>query len=135
MRMRRARRHAWQLSFASMSDIAFLLIIFFAVAGKFAKSTDKQVALPVADLSEAGAPRDIDVVVTKEGEFFVNGSRVEADGLKDEIQSYLFEDADPESRTVVLSADRDAEYGRVAQAVEAINQADAYLELAVKHAE
>jgi len=118
-----------------MSDIAFLLIIFFAVAGKFAKSTDKQVALPVADLSEAGAPRDIDVVVTKEGEFFVNGSRVEADGLKDEIQSYLFEDADPESRTVVLSADRDAEYGRVAQAVEAINQADAYLELAVKHAE
>ncbi|OPZ24743.1 MAG: Biopolymer transport protein ExbD/TolR [Lentisphaerae bacterium ADurb.BinA184] len=135
MRLRAKRRHQWNLSFASMSDIAFLLIIFFAVAGKFTRSSEKDVVVPAVDLGEENQPRDIEMVVTKEGGYFVNGSRVERDALKDEITSYLVDDGTVESRTVVLYADRDAEYGHVAAAIEAVNQADAYLELAVRYAQ
>lgn len=131
MRVRKAKRNEWQLSFASMSDIAFLLIIFFVVAGKFAQTSEKDVVLPAITLGERAEPRDIELVVTKDGEYYVNGSRVQPEQLEAEIQSYLLADMAPEARTVVLHADRDTEYGTVAKAIDAINQADAYLELAV----
>ena len=135
MRVRKARRHKWQLPFASMSDIAFLLIIFFAVAGKMTRISEHNVVLPSIPLGERSKPRDIEITVTKDGEYFVNGSRVEPDALKDEIESYITEGMSVESRTVIVHADRDAEYGAVAVAIEAVNQADSYLELAVTHAD
>lgn len=135
MHVRKVKRQAWQLSFASMSDIAFLLIIFFVVAGKFAQTSEKNVVLPSVDLGERSELRDIEVVVTKDERYFINGSRVEPDALKDEIESYIMPDTGVEGRIVVLHADWDAEYGVVAVAIEAVNQADAYLELAVTHSE
>lgn len=131
MKVRKRKRHEWNLSFASMSDIAFLLIVFFAVAGKFTQSGDKEVILPGAELGEETQPRDIEVVVTKEGVYYVNQTRTELDGLQDEIEVYLPRDPDRGARTVVIYADRDAEYATVAEAIEAVNNADAYLELAV----
>ena len=133
MRVRRARKKQWQMSFASMSDIAFLLIIFFAVAGKFTRTTEKNIVLPPADLGERTAPRQIEIVITKDGLYMVNGNRAEPEALKDEIEWCITEGMSDDERTVILHADRDAEYGAVAVAVEAVNQADAYLELAVTY--
>ena len=133
MKVYRRKRRTPSMSFASTSDIAFLLIIFFALAGKFTKTSEKQVNLPTVNMGEPTQLRDIEVVVTKEGLFFVNGSKVEADGLKDELEAYITEDLETEARTVVLRADRDASYGAVSAAIEAVNQADGYLELAVNH--
>jgi biopolymer transport protein ExbD len=133
MRMRKRRRHEWNLSFASMSDIAFLLIIFFAVAGKFTKTAEQDIPLPAVDLGERIPLREIRVVVTKGGDYFINGSRVhKPEDLAEELGFYILEDTDAETRTVKLYADRDAEFGKVSVAIEAINQADAYLELAVR---
>ena len=135
MRVRRPKRRKWKLSFASMTDIAFLLIIFFLVAGKFVQTSEKDVVLPAIELGERSTPRDIELVVSKDEQYFVNGSRVEQDALREEIEFYFTEDTGVEGRTVVLYADRDAEYGTVAVAIEAVSQADAYLELAVTHQE
>lgn len=131
MRARRPKKTEWRTSFASMSDIAFLLIIFFAVAGKFTQSEQKDLVLPSADVGERTQKRDIELVVMEDG-FLVNGEKVEADGLKDALTSYIVPEAPPESKTVTLFADRDAEYGAVATAIDAINRSDGYLEMAVK---
>jgi biopolymer transport protein ExbD len=61
----------------------------------------------------------------------VNGARTEKEGLQDEIEVYLPQDTERAGRTVVIYADRDAQYATVATAIEAVNKADAYLELAV----
>ena len=133
MRMRKRRRHEWNLSFASMSDIAFLLLIFFAVAGKFTKIAEQDIPLPAVDLGERVPLRDIRVVVTKEGEYFINGEPVnKPEDLAEELGTYILEDTKVEERTVKLYADRDAEFGKVSVAIEAINQADAYFEIAVR---
>ncbi|MBS3764154.1 MAG: hypothetical protein KGZ25_12720 [Planctomycetes bacterium] len=42
MRVKRSKKTEWRTSFASMSDIAFLLIIFFALAGKFTKQRERR---------------------------------------------------------------------------------------------
>jgi len=133
MRIRSKRRHKWNLAFASMSDIAFLLIVFFAVAGKFSRTTDRQVTLPAVDLGDATSPRDIQLVITKEGVHYVNDVRVPPEKLKEELEFYIMPDADRDAKTVRLNADRDAPYSAVAIAVDAVNQADGYLELAVNY--
>jgi len=135
MHVRKARRHKWQLSFASMSDIAFLLIIFFAVAGKFTSTTEKDVVLPAVDLGVRTEPRELELIVTADGDYWMRGARVQKEALKDEIAGYLTRDMPREERTVRLYADRNAEYAAVADAVEACHQADAYLELAVEYSE
>lgn len=131
MPRQRPRRHKWQLQFASMSDIAFLLIIFFAVCGKL-KKQDGDVVLPDVDLGVQTEVRDITILVTKEGKFEVNGTPVEPEALQDEVDSFMYQGMTDEERTVVILADRDAQYGLVAAAIEAVNKADAYLELAVR---
>ena len=131
MRLYRQKRHGPLMSFASTSDIAFLLIIFFALAGKFSKTSEKPVNLPGINQGENAQPREIEVVVTKEGLYYVNDSRVEADGLKDELEAYITEDLERESRTVVIRADRDASFAAISAAIDAVNQTDGYLELAV----
>ena len=133
MRARKPTRRPWNLSFVSMSDLAFLLIIFFAVAGKFTKESERQVLLPAVDLGERSQPREIRLTIDKLGQYFVNDSRVEKDALRDEIQYYLVPDSPREQRTVRLFADKDADYGAVFNAIEACNQADVYLEVAVQY--
>ena len=133
MRTVRLRRVPTGVPLCSMSDISFLLIIFFALAGRFSKVTEKDIVLPVADMGERTPTRDIELVVTKDNEFLVNGSRVEPGALQEEINSYLVPDTPRESRTVTVFADRDAPYGAVSKAIEAVNHADAYLELGVLH--
>jgi len=123
------------MSFASTSDIAFLLIIFFALAGKFTKTTDKPLELPSVTMGNNAEPRQIELVVTKAGLYYINDSKVQPEGLREEIEFYFSEDTDVAGRTVILRADRHAPYSAVSLAVEAVNQADAYLEIAVNHTE
>lgn len=130
MKMRKPRKHEWKMSFASMSDIAFLLIIFFIVAGHFTQTEDYEVSLPGAESGERSDPKEIHLVVM-EDRFIVNGTEVHQDFLDEEVSFYIFPDAPREQKTVIIYADRDAPYGRIAIAVEAVNQADAYLELAI----
>lgn len=135
MRARKTRRKEWSLSFASMSDIAFLLIIFFIVAGKFVTQSEQDISLPAVDLGDSTDPREIKVVVDRNGRYFVNENKVEPEALQEEIEFYLMPDMSREQRTVRMYADKDAEYGAVFAAVEACNQADVYLELAVSYAD
>lgn len=131
MRARRPKKTEWRSSFASMSDIAFLLIIFFAVAGKFTQTENKDLVLPSADVGERAEQRQIRLVVLKNG-YKLNGETIEAKELKDALANYIMPDAPPGNKTVRLFADRDAEYGNVATAIDAVNRADGYLEMAVR---
>jgi len=132
MRVRKSRRQTWNLSFASMSDIAFLLIIFFMVAGKF-NQTEAEVPLPAASLGEKTQPRKNSILVTKEGQYYLNSTRISnPEDLAEQLGSLFTEETSVDQRTVTVYADRDAAYGAVSKAIYAVNDADAYLELAVR---
>jgi len=132
MRVRKGRRTQWNLSFASMSDIAFLLIIFFAVVGKFTRATEREVTLPAAEAAERMEPRDIELVITADGVYTLNGSRIFQEALVEELQSLITPDMDKERRTVVIYGDRDVEYNLIKPAIQAINKAGGELEMAVR---
>jgi biopolymer transport protein ExbD len=55
-------------------DVVFLLLIFFMVSTTFTRETQLEVDLPQADNSaELSAERPVEVVITAEGEYRVNG--------------------------------------------------------------
>lgn len=134
MRVRKGRRQEWNMSMASMSDIAFLLIIFFAVAGKFTRS-EKTVALPTAAASDRMTPRDVEVVVTREGRFALNGVPVyDSTELVEALRGFITQDMSQEARTVAVFADADTPWRHTKLAVDAVNRADGNLEIAVRAA-
>jgi len=55
-------------------DVVFLLLIFFMVSTTFTRETQLEVDLPQADnTAEVSAERPLEVVITAEGEYRVNG--------------------------------------------------------------
>jgi len=90
---------------SSLTDIVLLLLIFFLLTSSFVTNFGIKVNIPEA---EAGAQTDsqfINVAVTKDGEFFVNGELTEQGRLASILQEE--KSKNPES-TLVLRADKDA---------------------------
>jgi len=132
MKTRKGRRQQWNMSLASMSDIAFLLIIFFAVAGRFTRSEQK-VTLPTVLAGDRMKPRDLEITVPNDGLLTLNGVPMrEPDDLIDALRGFITPDMSQEARTVVVYADADTPWRYTKLAVEAVNQADGNLEIAVR---
>jgi len=62
------------INLTPLIDVVFLLLIFFMVSTTFTRETQLEVDLPQADNSaEMNAERPVEVVITAEGEYRVNG--------------------------------------------------------------
>ena len=62
------------INLTPLIDVVFLLLIFFMVSTTFTRETQLEVDLPQADnTAEVSAERPVEVVITAEGEYRVNG--------------------------------------------------------------
>lgn len=106
-------------SFAGLTDIVLLLLIFFLLTSSFIPQMGIRVNLPRTD---AAAPTEMDyvtVAVTADGAYYVNQDRVERPQLLRAVQQ-----AAGERSSLVLRADRNATVGQfatVASVAQALN--------------
>jgi biopolymer transport protein ExbD len=106
-------------SFAGLTDIVLLLLIFFLLTSNFIPQLGIRVNLPEVD---ASAPVDADyvtVAITDEGAFYVNGDEVPRARLVSAIR-----EARGTRQALVLRADRNAtvdQFAEVASAAQALN--------------
>lgn len=100
---------------SSLTDIIFLLLIFFMLTSSFVTDHGIMVNIPQAESSVTMESNQISVAITPEGNFYVEGDQVPRAGLSDAIR--LAYQNKPNS-TLVVRADRDA---RVDDAVQAMN--------------
>ena len=122
---------AGQFSMAAMSDMAFLLIIFFMVCAQFVQQSGAEVELPLAGTGEESDELPIKVTITSNGAFFVNDMAIPEGELPRELRGRVRMAETPADRTVVLRAERALDYGRIRPAVEAVDRAGGMLELGV----
>ena len=90
-------------SFAGLTDIVLLLLIFFLLTSNFIPQVGIQVDLPQAD---AASPADADhvvVAITGEGTYYVNADQVEEAQLQSAIR-----EARGDRAELVLRADQNA---------------------------
>ena len=122
---------AGKFSMAAMSDMAFLLIIFFMVCAKFVEKSDAQVELPISGTAEKAEEVPIMITVTAEKLFFVNGVVMEARELLPELRGRLRGVDNPAEKTIMVRADRTLQYRDIRPAIDAVDRAGGMLELSV----
>jgi biopolymer transport protein ExbD len=100
---------------SSLTDIVLLLLIFFLLTSSFVTNFGIRVEVPKAESSAATETQFISVAVTKNGEFYVDGSLTARGSLATAIRNAR--NNKPQG-TVVLRADKDA---KVDDAVRVMN--------------
>lgn len=74
MKFQRHQADEINVNLTPLIDVVFLLLIFFMVSTTFTRETQLEVDLPQADnTTEVSAERPVEVVITAEGEYRVNG--------------------------------------------------------------
>jgi biopolymer transport protein ExbD len=108
-----------EISLAGMTDIVLLLLIFFLLTSSFIPQMGIQVTLPQVDSSSPVDEQSVTVALTKEGTYFVNGTRVSSSRLLNEIRA-----ARTSQRTLILRADQGATVGQFASVASAARALD-----------
>lgn len=88
---------------SSMTDIVFLLLIFFMIASTLAKQLDTiEVKLPQAK-GKTENRQSIAVTINENNRFFIDGERVNKKSIKPELLSLL---AQKEEKVIILRAQK-----------------------------
>ncbi len=107
-------------SMASMTDIIFLLLIFFMLTSSFITPSGLPVNLPSSETSDI-VMQEVTVTITKDFKYSVNDKIVSREGIKAELTSLLSE----KKGQVVLHIDKEVpveylvEIGGIAAGLEA----------------
>jgi len=105
-------------SMASMSDIVFLLLIFFMLTSTLVSPNAIKLLLPSSN-SRTMAKQTITVYINEIGQYFVGEDYVEPELLQEKIYSVI---ANEVEATVVLRADKTVEVQHVVNVIDAVNQ-------------
>jgi biopolymer transport protein ExbD len=122
---------AGKFSMSAMSDIAFLLIIFFMVCAQFVEKSDIPVKLPLSRTGNEAEELPIKVTINSEGAIFVNGVSMSASEVFPELRGRIRTAEGTEGKIVVVRAHRSLAYGTIRPVVDAVDRAGGTLELSV----
>src|SRR5262245_29175498 len=106
------------INMTPMIDMVFQLLIFFLVATRFMK-TERELDMMLPSASEArpltATPRELFVNIDQNGRFFIEGQF----RLEEELEHVMKQAAanNPLTQTVVIRADRQADWQSVATAI------------------
>jgi biopolymer transport protein ExbD len=104
-------------SMASMSDLVFLLLIFFMLTSTLVAPNAIKLLLPQSK-SKTLAKQTITVYINDRFEYFVNETRFDEDGLEPELSDQLAGQVDG---SVVLRADQSVPIQHVVIVIDAVN--------------
>jgi len=99
-------------------DIALVLLIIFMVMTPFLVQSQIKINLPKVPTVDTQLDRDhtLQVVVDRDGQVFVEGRAVPADGVENSLRGML---RDPASQPLVIQADKDVPFQRVVTVMDA----------------
>ena len=123
MKFRRQSDTDVSVNLTPLIDVVFLLLIFFMVSTTFTKETHLAIDLPESsgEVREQ-QPRQIEVVISKEGEFAVNGQTLVNSRL-DTIKRALGKVSEGDSgMPLIITADANTPYQSVVTAMDAAGQ-------------
>jgi biopolymer transport protein ExbD len=113
MRFQRKNEEDYSINLPSMTDIIFLLLIFFMVATVLKDSTRRlDVQLPEARSGQTAEPRLLTIEMAADGAISLNGALVSQEQLEHQLQPMA---STEEPRSVVIKADKRLAYGKVVE--------------------
>ena len=123
MKFKRSNKLQSVPNLTPLIDVVFLLLIFFMVSTSFSRETRLLVSLPEADGEVVSSAEAIEVLVTREGNYAINGRQLISSDARSLMRGLELESGGDSSRSLVLVADAQAVHQSVVTAMEAIGQA------------
>jgi len=112
----RRKKKAFSIPLNSMSDVAFLLLIFIMIVALINYRKEVKIEYPEAKTAlRTSAEKNLEVWVDKEGEIYLDGDPADYDALERKI-SELYVSA-PDTRVHVI-ADRSTPYEKINNVLE-----------------
>ncbi|MBI4418192.1 MAG: biopolymer transporter ExbD [Ignavibacteriales bacterium] len=90
-------------SYSSLTDIVFLLLIFFLLSSSFVLQTGIKVQLPKSATAEQQSQSQIVITVTADGRIYLNAEQISADALGARLAPLVTRDPD---KMVIIKADQ-----------------------------
>ncbi|NLG69050.1 MAG: hypothetical protein GX496_05720 [Firmicutes bacterium] len=120
----RSRRHRPRVEIINMVDVMFFLLAFFMVFTTFRTNPSTlNLDLPRAVTATREAPSEMVVSIDRSGRYFLNGRAVSLAQMSTLVGDSVRRHPD---QLVIVRADREVQYDRVVQAIDARRRAGAY---------
>ncbi|GAK98069.1 biopolymer transport protein ExbD/TolR [Nonlabens tegetincola] len=113
---------------SSMTDIVFLLLVFFLLTSPSITPEALDLILPKAK-GKSSNVQNASVSISKDGLFFVNSKQVEENAIEQELLSLMENQEDP---TIILRADNEVALQKAVTVMDIANRNKYKIILAVK---
>ncbi len=117
MAIKSRNKRKLEFNMASMSDLVFLLLIFFMITSTLVSPNAIKLLLPQSS-SKTMAKQSLTVYINDKFQYFIDSKRVKAEGLQVAIDAELGADA---QSTVVLRSDKSVPVQYVVSVIDAVN--------------
>jgi biopolymer transport protein ExbD len=120
MQFPRRAHNTVELNMTPLIDVVFLLLIFFMVATSFSRESQINIDLPKASRTQMNLPDNrIEVNVTSQGEYFINGKPLEDRQINTLMQMIGSQANGDLNRLILITADRAASHESVVAVMDA----------------
>ncbi|SEE62679.1 ExbD/TolR family protein [Polaribacter dokdonensis] len=113
---------------SSMTDIVFLLLIFFMLTSTLVTVSAIDVLLPKAG-GKTENSKSVAVSITNNSQYYIDKTKVSSSNLENEILKSVGSD---KKKTIVIRGDKDVPYKNVMQVIDIANKNKLKMILAVK---
>lgn len=111
-----------EFNMSSMTDIVFLLLIFFMLTSTMVTTNALDLVLPKAK-GKTDSNKNISVNITKELEFFIDKNPVSKEQLEEQLLAILpAGDDNDKARAIVLRAEKTVEYDNIIYVMDIANR-------------
>lgn len=116
---------------SSMTDLIFLLLIFFILTSNTVTTNALNLNLPSAN-GQVVAEKNISVSINELGQYFLNGKAITLYNLESELKALLSENAD---ETIIVNADKSIPLDNVIKVMAIVKDLNAKMVLATSPTE
>ncbi|MBM3318103.1 MAG: biopolymer transporter ExbD [Candidatus Eisenbacteria bacterium] len=119
MRFTKRRRSITRFELTAMTDVVFLLMIFFLLTSSFVVHAGLRVQLPQVVQADPQGQRDIVVTLGAEDELLIDGVRIPWSQLRETLAQRIEASA---TKAVIVKGDEAARLGRTVQVMDLARQ-------------
>ena len=117
--MKKRSKAMAEFSMSSLTDIIFLLLVFFMLTATFVNV--KKLDLPQSD-NKTVAPSSLSVSIQKNGTYYLNGKDIPSAALKPEIRQVINRMGNQENATITIIAEVGVPFSNVMKVLGVANE-------------
>lgn len=121
MALKKRNKISAEFSMSSLTDIIFLLLIFFMLTSTLVSQNALNLKLP-SSTSKTVAPQSLAVSIEKEGRFYLNGKRMSISNIEKNIRSSLRGSSNQENTTISIVSELGTPIEYVVQVMDMANK-------------